>query len=193
MPGITANMPPQDDDDIRKQKDAARTQKEADAQNWQAIYQQITGLQSVVNQLTSIVDVMEQPAVGSAGASAFVLGTGWTTVCSLTLAVPAGATRAFVSAVGVMTAYSASGQPSSFDVLYAATQIAGATGPVSIVPADLVLTGTAAQSLELTGLTGGSTITVALLGHLNYGPGSAGPGSPAISQATLSASAQFLP
>ena len=125
-------------------------------------------------------------AVGNSAAAGYTLTTGYATLASFALTVPAGFTRALVS-VSVFAA-GASGAGSA-DRIYVQAVTNGVTGPESITataPSLPVGSASAFQTQNLSGLTGGATITISVQAHLAVGPG-----SPLFTNATASATAIF--
>lgn len=111
------------------------------------------------------------PGTSSASASGFTLGTGFATIATATLTVPAGYTRALVTASGTATSLSAS---ASSDAVHAYATIAGAGGAESVSYFYGPNSGGSASCFaaqSLTGLSGGQVLTMTTVARLTNGPG----------------------
>jgi len=123
------------------------------------------------------------------GTTAFTLTTSYASVASFTFTVPDGCTQALITLNGyVLTTTNASGG----DRIFASFVTNGTRG----VETEGIATNTflfptcsAFQSISLTGLTSGGTVSCALQAHLQSGPGTNTP----ISIAAMSGMALFLP
>lgn len=123
---------------------------------------------------------------GSAGSTFGLSTTSNTIVYSGTITIPAGFTRANVSAQCVAQGVSVSG---SYDFLYARCYIAGSGGPRGVQGATpgATISAPAQHAVALTGLVGGATITVAVAAWTGF---TAWPG-PGGNDAALTATALF--
>lgn len=127
------------------------------------------------------------PLANQVAASGYTLTTSFSAVASFAFTVPAGCTRALVSASGSLTA---STTYAGTDVVHVMVQINGVNGPESRAPATstLVPCVPASSTANLSGLTPGGAFSLFLYGYLTNGPGTS-----ILSAATLSATALFLP
>ena len=126
------------------------------------------------------------PVVNSSSAAGFTLTTSYAILVIFGLIVPSGCTRALVSASGFVSNVSSS---TTGDRLYVLAAINGVAGPESNNPmgaSNPVGAASAFQTQNLSGLTPGGTISIALQAHITTGPGSS-----FFANATLSAMAIF--
>lgn len=142
---------------------------------------------------TTIANVSAQaanqvsPATAAGSAAGFALTTSYLALVSFSLIVPSGYTRALVTGCGSVTSLSAF---TSSDAVRSLVQIAGSNGAENVSYFYAPNSGgasTSFQTVSLSGLTGGSGITVTVFGHLNNGPGST-----VLSTASLVAQAIYL-
>ena len=127
------------------------------------------------------------PGIGSNSTTGFTLSTSYATLTSFGLTVPSGYSRALISVSAFASSTTAA---ASADRIYVQAVTNGVTGPESISATSTSLpSGSAAafQSQNLSGLTGGSVIPIAVQAHL-----ATGPGSTLYTNATVTAVAIFL-
>jgi hypothetical protein len=181
---IASQLPPGEDWATRKIQDLERQLKELGPSI-------AASFNTTIAQLTAAVANQVTPATGAGSASSFTLTSSAASLVSFNLVVPAGYTRALVTASGSVASLSAY---ASSDALHAIASIAGSGGPEGVSYFYGPNSGgstTCFQAVNFTGLVGGATIGVSLSGRLTTGPGPTG-GPAAFAVASLMAQAIFL-
>lgn len=187
---IIAAMPPQQDDESRQAKDLARQQKEAEAKAFAAINAQLEQIQTVVDQMQSVINTQVLPTQGSASAQNYALTTSGQELMRVTFTVPSGYTQAQVLGVGCMSCFNNSG--TTADQIWGYVDINGSTPsaqPGWVPPASGGNT-TSAFARLMTGLAAGSTFYVRFVGYNRFGNTGAAAGN--LNTATLDAQVLFL-
>lgn len=175
-------MPPQDDDDIRQQRDLVRQTREQSATQWDAIYQQI-------DQLTQLVNTQVLPTASSSANSGYALTTSAQELTRVTFTVPSGYTQAQVNGVGSMSCFNQNS--TTIDRLFGYVDINGTAPQAQVGWAQPASAGnvTGQFALTLTGLSAGGSFYVRFMAWNGYG--NTGAGS-ALNVCTLSAEVLFL-
>lgn len=141
-------------------------------------------------ELESQIASSTSPLVGEASNSGFTLTTSYQTLCTITMTVPTGFTRALVMATGSVNGATDS---ASGEILTGSVVISGTSGPEStnfLTNSQFAGVVAPAHARSLTGL--GASFTITLRAHLTQGPGSGSPATP-YNTSGLVAQAIFLP
>jgi len=144
------------------------------------VLKRIAELEANMKQVTALAasaaavkQTLVSPDIGSASASNFVVSTSYTTYASFNFTVPAGFTRALVVANGFVHQSTAS---TGGDRFWGQVLINGSGGPESTAVATTSMVSgavAAGYSASLSGLSGGTSISVAIRGHFQTGGNSA--------------------
>ncbi len=181
-PGSLTNSVPDPDKAVRRQRDTERIAQENISSVAQSFQTTIDTLTAQVAQIAALQATAVTPVVSSASGTA-VWGTGYATFASFNFTVPAGCTRAAIVASGGSATFSNAGS----DDYRMRVLINGAAGGESRSIQTAWNFVSAFSAANLTGLTAGAAISVALQGHLTTGPGGTA------GTAVLTGIALFLP